>query len=127
MSRPTKLDNLKVKKLEEAFALGSTIAEACYYADISKQTYYNWTEQKPELLDRFEQLQQVPILKARKTLVNALESDPRLAFKYLERKLKDEFGPRYEVKEEVDKEAFSRALLEVFDDPDNLPVQQELQ
>lgn len=127
MSRPTKLDNLKVKKLEEAFALGSTIAEACYYADISKQTYYNWTEQKPELLDRFEQLQQAPILKARRTLVNALESDPRLAFKYLERKLKDEFGPRYEVKEEVDKEAFSRALLEVFDDPDNLPVQQELQ
>jgi len=126
MSRPTKLDNLKVKKLEEAFALGSTIAEACYYADISKQTYYNWTEQNPELLDRFEQLQQAPILKARRTLANALENDPRLAFKYLERKLKDEFGPRYEVKEEVDKEAFSRALLEVFDDPDNLPVQQEL-
>lgn len=92
MSRPTKFDDITVKKLEEAFALGCTVEEACFNADISKQTYYNWTEENPELLDRFEQLKQSPILKARKTIVKAIEKDPKLAMKFLEKKLKYEFG-----------------------------------
>lgn len=92
MARPTKLDKVTVKKLEEAFVLGCTVEEACFNADISKQTYYNWTEENPELLDRFDQLKQSPILKARKTIVRALETDPKLAMKFLEKKLKYEFG-----------------------------------
>lgn len=96
MARPTKLDNIIVKKLEDAFVLGCTVEEACFNAGISKQTYYNWTEENPELLDRFEQLKQSPILKARKTIVKALENDPKLAMKFLEKKLKYEFGNREE-------------------------------
>lgn len=86
----------KVKKLEEVFALDGTVEEACFYADISKQTYYNWLEKNPELVDRFEALRQTPILKARKTVVRAL-SNPNIAMSYLERKRKAEFSVRQEI------------------------------
>jgi len=118
MSRPTKLDDLTVKKLEEAFLLGCTVEEACFNADISKQTYYNWTEQNPELLDRFEQLKLSPILKARKTVIKALEKDPKLAMRYLEKKLKYEFGEKEDP--EISKKKFKRAIdemLEIFEPP----------
>lgn len=92
MARPTKLDETTIKKLEEAFIIGASIKEACFYADITTQTFYNWKAENPELFDRFEQLQLSPIFKARKTLVGALETNPNLALKYLERKLKTEFG-----------------------------------
>jgi len=94
MARPTKLYKQTVKKLEEAFALGCSVKEACFYADITKQTYYNWTKKDQKLLDRFEALQQLPILKARKAVVKGLEGNPYFALKFLERKLKSEFGLR---------------------------------
>lgn len=92
MARPTKLTKTVVKKFEEAFVLGASIEEACFYADITKQTYYNWKDENPELLDRFEALKQSPVLKARKAVVEGLEGNPNLALRYLERKLKGEFG-----------------------------------
>ncbi len=98
MARPTKLDDITVKKLEEAFSWGCTVKEACCYANISKQTYYNWTGENQGLLDRFDQLQQFPILKARRTLVEGLEGNPNLALKYLERKLPEEFSSKNDLK-----------------------------
>lgn len=92
MPRPTKLDNQRVKKLEEAFTLGCNIKEACIYAGISKQTYYNWEEEYTELFDHFEVLRLSPIFKARRTVLGALEKDVKVAQWYLERKAKDEFG-----------------------------------
>jgi hypothetical protein len=94
--RPSEMTGEKVKKLEEVFALDGTVEEACFYADISKQTYYNWLEKNPELVDRFEALRQTPILKARKTVVRAL-SNPNIAMSYLERKRKAEFSVRQEI------------------------------
>ena len=88
-----KLSDDVVKKLEEAFALDCSIEEACYYADISRQTLYNWKKAHPDLFDKFERLRQKPVLKARKTVVNNLEN-PEIAFKYLERKRKNEFAPK---------------------------------
>jgi len=87
----TKLDDETVKKLEEVFALDGTVEEACFYAGISRQTYYNWVKEKPELLDRFEALRQRPFLKARQTIVKALDN-PDHAFKYMTKKKKAEFG-----------------------------------
>jgi hypothetical protein len=115
MPRPTKLTDLTVKKLEEAFLLGCTVEEACFNADISKQTYYNWTEENPELLDRFEQLKQSPILKARKTVIKALETDPKIAMKYLEKKKREEFGNK-EVRNN-NEEDFLKVIQGYFQDP----------
>ena len=96
MARPSEKTPEKVKKLEEAFAIDSTIEEACFYADISKQTYYNWLEGEPELVERFEELRNKPVLKARRTIVNALDN-PLDAKWYLEKKRKREFGTAVDI------------------------------
>lgn len=87
----------KVKKLEEAFALDCTINEACFYADITKQTYYNRIEKNPALVDRFEALREKPVLLARQSVITNMKTNGELALKYLERKKKSEFTPKQEI------------------------------
>lgn len=93
--RPTLMTPETVKKLEEVFALGGTDHEACFYADISYQTLYNYQEKHPEFVDRKEALKQRPILKARQTVVGAL-SNAKDAQWYLERK-SPEFKSRTDI------------------------------
>lgn len=86
-----------VKKLEDAFSIGATIAEACIHAEITKQTYYNWIEDKPELLDYFKQLREKPVLKARNNIALLIQKgDGETSKWYLERKKRDEFSTRTE-------------------------------
>ncbi len=85
-----------LKKLEEVFAIDGTVQEACFYADITPTTYYNWLEKKPELVERFEALRNRPVLKARQTVVQSLNT-PAGAQWYLQRKRKTEFSERTEV------------------------------
>jgi hypothetical protein len=94
VGRPTKMTPTTVQKLEEAFALGCTDIEACFYAGISKQTLYTYQEKYPDFLDRKEALKESPVLLARKSVVEAIPGDPDLALKYLERKRKDEFSTK---------------------------------
>lgn len=94
--RPTKKTDLTLKKLEEAFAWGCTDKEACLYAGISEKTLYNYQNNDEEFLQRKELLKQLPILKVRSAVVNALEDDPNLALRFLERKKKDEFSTKIE-------------------------------
>lgn len=86
-----------IKKLEEAFAFDCTIEEACFYADISHETYYNFLEKNPEYVDRFKALRQRPILEARKTIVSSLKTDVHSAYKYLSKKLRNEFGDSMDI------------------------------
>jgi hypothetical protein len=94
--RPTKMTDETVKKLEEAFLLGCSDLEACFYAEISKQTLYNYQDKFPKFVDRKEQLKQNPFLIARKSVIEGMEEDPKLALAYLERKKKGEFSLRTE-------------------------------
>lgn len=94
--RPTIMTEETVKKLEEVFVMGGSDSEACYFANISKQTLYTYQEKHPEFADRKEALKNWPTLKARRTVVSYLD-DPNYAFKYLERKKKDEFGNNVDV------------------------------
>lgn len=91
-----KMTDDTIQKLEQAFAIGADITKACAYADISTQTFYNWKADNPELFDRFERLQNQPVLKALQEVVNGLEGNPELALKYLERVWKDKFSTRTE-------------------------------
>ena len=91
----TKLDDITVKKLEEAFAMDCTIGEACLYAGISRQTYYTWIKDNKHLLDRFEELRDTPVLKARQTIVKDLDK-PESAHWYISRKRRNEFATREE-------------------------------
>lgn len=95
--RPTVVDELVLAKLEEAFALGCTDAEACLMANISQSTLYKYQDANPDFLERKNELKESPVLMARKSVVDNLKRDPELALKYLERKKKNEFAPRSEL------------------------------
>jgi hypothetical protein len=84
-----------ITKLEQAFAIDATVLEACSYAEISSNTFYEYLKRNPEFQDRIDELRQRPILKARQTIVTAL-TQPEYAMKYLERKAKREFSTRIE-------------------------------
>ena len=92
VGRPTIMTPEILAKLDQVFAIGGTDEEACFYDDIGKSTLYNYQQDNPEFVERKEALKEKPILKARQTVVGALD-DPNHAFKYLERKRRKEFAP----------------------------------
>lgn len=100
--RPTLMTEVTLKKLEEVFAIGGTDQEACFYADISHQTLYNYQHEHPEFIERKEALKERPILKARQTVVKALEN-PRDAQWYLSKKKKLEFGDNLDLTSDGEK------------------------
>lgn len=94
--RPTIFTEIALQKLNEAFAIGASDKEACFYADVSPSALYNYQERNPKFVERKEALKERPVLLARQTVVKALENDSDLAFKYLERKSRKEFATRVE-------------------------------
>jgi len=113
VGRPTIMTPEVIDKLEEVFALGGSDAEACLWADIATDTLYKYQRENPEFIKRKESLKETPILRARRTVVNALEKDSDMAMRYLERKRKDEFSPRTNVSLGADKDSISE-LTEFF-------------
>jgi hypothetical protein len=85
-----------IAKLEEAFAWGCTDIEACLWADIATPTLYLYQEKHPEFIDRKNSLKEKPILLARKSVVDSLPKDSKLAMDFLSRKRKDEFSTKSE-------------------------------
>ena len=83
-----------LQKLTQVFALDGSVEEACYYADISVSTYYNWIKKKPELLEGFDRIRNKPILAARMEVVKGIDNNPEFALRFLERKRSNEFGPK---------------------------------
>jgi hypothetical protein len=77
--------------LEQAFSLDCSVAEACLFADITGDTYYKLIKDKPKLKNRFNSLREKPVLIARKTIVTSCQTNPEIAFRYLERKKRKEF------------------------------------
>ncbi len=96
MGRPTIMTSEVRSKLEEAFALGCTDLEATLYANIAPATLYKFQEKNPKFLERKTQLKEMPILKARASVIKSFEKSPDLALKYLERKKKDEFSLKHD-------------------------------
>lgn len=95
--RPTDMTPDTVNKLEQAFSMGCSDLEACLFADISKQTLYNYQDKHPEFVDRKAMLKQKMIFKARSVIAEALNNkDENTAKWLLERKLKDEFSTKVE-------------------------------
>lgn len=94
--RPTAMTPEALLKLEQAFKIGSTDREACAHAKIACSTLYEYQKENPEYAEQKAQWKEKPILLARFSVVEGLQSDPHLALKYLERKKKDEFSLRTE-------------------------------
>ena len=95
--RPTVMTPEVVNKLEQAFSMGCSDVEACLFADISKQTLYDYQAKYPEFVDRKERLKEKLVLKARSVIADALNrKDENTAKWYLERKAKNEFSTKVE-------------------------------
>jgi hypothetical protein len=124
--RPTIMTKETISKLEEVFAIGGTDKEACFYADISHQTLYDYQAIHPEFVERKEALKERPILKARQTVVKSLEN-PSDAQWFLERKRKDEFSSRSEISSEINVkveklESIQEATKSILDGQNKKPI-----
>jgi len=97
---PTKKTPDRVNLLRQAFALDASVEEAVFYANISKQTYYDWVNSDKELSDELEALRNKPVLRARQIVIKGMEDNPELALKYLERKRKSEFSQKQIIENE---------------------------
>ena len=85
--RSTKKTPECVKKLEEILRLDGTITEACSYANISRETYYNWLENDLEFSDKMADAGDYAFIEARRTINKAIkEGDWKLALDILRRR-----------------------------------------
>jgi len=82
-----------LQKLKEAYLMGCTDREACLLAGISESTLYDYQSKNKEFLEQKQRFKTNPTIKARQTVIASL-NDPKVAMWYLERKCKNEFGPK---------------------------------
>lgn len=93
--RPTVFTEDVIKKIEEVAALDGSVEEMAYYAGVNRGSLYSYLQNNPTFSDRIQALRERPVLKARQTVVKSLDN-PDTAFRYLERKRKNEFSTRTE-------------------------------
>lgn len=91
--RPTVFTKVALSKLKQAFLLGCSDKEACFYADISRPAFYRYSKENLEFRDEKERLKTNLTIIARIAIMKGL-SNPRIALRYLEKKLPEEFGLR---------------------------------
>ena len=114
VGRPRAITPKKLEKLEEAFKLGCTNREACFYADVAESTFYDFLKEYPEYSNKIAMWKDYEKIKARFVVHKALENGDRdMAKWYLERKAKDEFS----TKQEFDTTVNNRVVI-VDDLPD---------
>lgn len=90
-------------KLEEATAIDASVEECLYYADIKKDSYYDYLKANPKFAERLAKLREKPVMLARQTAVKRLTESYSNAMDYLKRKRKLEFGDSSEVTIKVPK------------------------
>lgn len=98
MARPKKINKEIVGKLEWAFMKGLNISEACDYAEIHRDTYYDYCKNNQEFSDKMERAQTALQRKAKINLAEKIEDGDIEESKYfLARKCKDEFSTKQQV------------------------------
>ncbi len=103
VGRKPKITTQTLGKLKEAFLLGCTDVEACFYADIHPDTLYEYQNKNHKYSESKEAYKSYPIFLARKTVINGIKTDAHLAIKYLERKKADEFSTKIAIEGSIPK------------------------
>ena len=106
---PSKMTPEVIGSLKEAFAMDCSIREACLYAGINTDTYYEWMKQYPKLSDQFNILRESPVLMARNEVIKGLKGDKRFSFDYLKSKRSEEFSTGGGIKVNVGIAQFNEA------------------
>lgn len=116
---PTKYTPAVVNKLIAAFNNSFNITEACQYAGISRETYYNWIAIEAGFSDRMEDARTAPNRKAKQVVIGAInEGDANLAFRYLQARDPD-FKPKGEMEISPGQKRTEEKLKEFMDDTDD--------
>lgn len=114
VGRPRTINEKVLRKLKEAFMMGCTNREACFYAEVPESTFYDFLKEYPEYSDKIAMWKDYEKIKARLVVHKALDAGDRdMAKWYLERKAKDEFS----TKQEVDTTVNNRVVI-IDDLPD---------
>lgn len=102
MAAPTKYNAKMHSNIVAAHQRGLNIEEVCHQVNIAKQTYYDWLELYPKLVDDIERAKTLLIRKSKELLIKAIEDgDTSTAKWYLERKARSEFATQQNVKADV--------------------------
>lgn len=97
VGRPSVINENTLAKLKEGFAKGFSIANACIWADISQDAYYEYARKNPDFSQQCKALQQKPLIQSILVINTALDGgDVATAKWYAERKAKDEFSLKTE-------------------------------
>lgn len=126
VGRPPIMTPETIAKLEEAFLIGCTDAEACFMAGISQSAFYRYQENHPEFKDRKEALKENTAIQARREVLEAISNHDGVMVRwYLEKKKPEEFTARQDIRIEgagtltiQDREEAIRGLLNAYR-PDN--------
>ena len=129
--RPTIMTEATLGKLKEGFAQGFSVRNACIWADINQDTYFEYCKKHPKFSEQCKTLQQKPLIKSILVINKALnEGDVSTAKWYAERKAKDEFSLKTETEhsgqiqskvvyiEKEEKEAYEQHINKIIEDAD---------
>lgn len=97
MGRPTVFDELTLQKLEEAFSNDATDEQACFLANISPSSLYNYQKEHPDFLERKRALKGMVAYQAKLNIKNkVLDGDVQVSQWLLPRKEKGDYSERVE-------------------------------
>lgn len=106
VGRPSVFDETTLQKLEEAFSNDATDVQACFLANISPASLYNYQKENPEFLERKKALKGMTAYQAKINIKNKIiDGDVDTSKWYAERKEKNEgFSLRTELTQAEGKE-----------------------
>lgn len=73
--RPLKIDQAILTKLEEAFLIGASDTQACFYAGISTRTLIRYEQRNPKYSHRKQGLKEQLLLRAKKKIATQITND----------------------------------------------------
>lgn len=114
--RPTKYTPAVIGKLEIALNNGYNIVEACQYANIHPDTYYDWLKTYPEFSDKMEIAKAMPNRKAKEVIAQAINAGDTNAAKYWLDRRDPEFKQKGELDVNHGLQDTQEKLREFFDD-----------
>lgn len=94
-------------KIENYLKIGCSLYEACTLADVPYTTIVDHKKKNATLRKNIEAATHYAIALARESVVKSFKNRPDLALKYLEKKLRDEFGSKITIDSKQEKSAES--------------------
>lgn len=72
VGRPIKVDYKIMGKLEDALQYGSTVSEACYYAGISRDTFYRYFRNEEVFANKMEAARNKLLIIAKRNVADGI-------------------------------------------------------